>query len=102
MLSITIFIVAILQSLSFRINYQEYDGLATKTIETLRNQHVVMIGDSLMRYHYISLVYLLRFHHVIMQNIQPNPANEHQWESCPIFLRSTTNALLYPFATENF
>ncbi len=50
-----------------------------KLTETLKNQHLVMIGDSLTRYQYIALVYTLRYGHPVSQDIAPTPIyGEHR------------------------
>ncbi len=71
------------------------ETIVAKLIETLKNQHLVMIGDSLTRYQYIALVYALHYKHPISQDLLPNPVYEGTWGSWSEFLKKS-NELLAP------
>lgn len=63
----------------------------------LLNRHLVMIGDSLTRYQYMSLVYTLRHGHVVSPNMSPNIVQEKDWAGgWNEYYKSTTN-LLKPY-----
>ena len=52
-------------------------------LTALKNQHLVMIGDSLMRYQYMSLVYALE-HDYTYPASTPNPLREGDFKSIPL------------------
>jgi len=48
------------------------------------NQHIVMVGDSLMRYQYLSLLYLIQFNKFYTADTEPNILREkdlNNWEA---------------------
>ena len=50
-------------------------------IDAMRNKQIIMIGDSLMRFQYLSLVYLLRHKRFVALTMDPNPSEEDSWLS---------------------
>ena len=64
--------------------------------QLMDNQHVVMIGDCLMRYQYLSLVYLLTTNTFINPNVRPNILNELDFKGDWISFYNTTNQLFAP------
>lgn len=64
-------------------------------LDSLKNQHIVIMGDSLSRYHYISLVYHLRHSQPVSNLMAPSPVREKTWKSWNEFYTGTS-AGLYP------
>lgn len=64
-------------------------------IEAFRNQHIVFIGDSLSRYHYISFVYHLSHSQPLSEHVRPSPVREQTFDSW-IHFYDATNGFLYP------
>ncbi len=65
--------------------------LIPKLIDVLTNEHIVFVGDSLTRYQYISLVYMLRHQRSIDPKSNPNLVEEKTWKSWnDFFIQSTT------------
>ena len=61
----------------------------------LRNRHIVFIGDSLMRFQYLDLVYSLRHQNVVHPKMKPNFLEEGDWLTWNEFHKGT-NGLLSP------
>jgi hypothetical protein len=68
-------------------------SLIDRFIDKLRNKHIVMMGDSLMRYQYLALVFALRYHEFIKNDEKPNYLMEHQWGHWGVYLNKTNEAL---------
>jgi hypothetical protein len=64
--------------------------------EHLQNKRVVLIGDSLTRYQYLSLVYSLSTGHFLNTSLMPNPVVERSWPSWHEFY-ARTNEMFQPF-----
>ncbi len=64
-------------------------------VNSLKNQHIVILGDSLSRYHYVSLVYHLRHGQPMSQHMHPSPVREKTWKTWNDFYVGT-NGLLHP------
>ena len=103
---ILVVLVSVYISLTCAINsYQAppcYDNigecrleLGHKAIDTLQNKYLLMIGDSLTRYQYLSLVYTLRHRHPPDETMYPdmNEFTHKDWQ--PFF--ETTNSMLAPY-----
>ena len=63
--------------------------------ETLANQHIIMVGDSLMRYQYLSLVYAIKFGVRLVDSYSQNFVREKTWSNWPEFY-AMTNKMLRP------
>lgn len=63
--------------------------------QLLQHQHVVFMGNSLVRYTYLSLVYALKYRAFNTRKIQPNIVQEKTWRDWSTFY-AKTNALLAP------
>jgi len=61
-----------------------------------QGKHFVFIGDSLSRYLYLSVLYMLHHKHWLDTSMYPNPVEEKTYESWPIYFRST-NGLFDPY-----
>ncbi len=70
--------------------------IADKLTQSLKNQHLVMIGDSLSRYQYISLTYTLRHRHPVSREMSPNPVEGHSWGNWGEFFKFS-NGMLKPY-----
>jgi hypothetical protein len=68
-------------------------SLVDRFIDKLRSKHIVMIGDSLMRYQYLALVFALRHHEFIKNDEKPNYLVEHHWGHWGVYLNKTNEAL---------
>lgn len=79
---------------------EDNDGLrSTKHVDresAFANRHIVLIGDSITRYIYISLLYMLHHKHWIEPTMLPNPVEEKTYESWPIFY-GAIDGLFYPY-----
>jgi len=69
--------------------------LAHKAIATLKNKYLLMIGDSLTRYQYLSLVYTLRHRMPPQTTMYPN-MNENTHGEWMTFFKNT-NRVLAPY-----
>lgn len=56
-------------------------GLPQRLAQVLGNKHLVMIGDSLSRYQYISLAYMLTHRNILSPDMHPSIVNEHTWKN---------------------
>ncbi len=63
--------------------------------ELLDNQNIVMVGDSLMRYQYLSLVYLTHTYALYPENLWPSILWEKGFDSWVQFFNAS-NMLLFP------
>ena len=63
--------------------------------QKLANKHLVMMGDSLMRYQYMSLVYALKFEKLVKDKGTEDFCIESTWDSW-IRYYNTTNSILQP------
>ena len=70
--------------------------LVNTTISVPKNLHLVMLGDSLTRFQYLSFVYFIRYGKWIDPDMLPNPTWEHTYESWNIF-SNLTSAMLSPY-----
>jgi len=59
----------------------------------MNNQHIMMIGDSLMRYQFLSLVYLLHKGYFVPENDRPNILMEKTYGSWDSFYNGVTKVL---------
>ena len=66
------------------------DTIGTNVFE---NRHIVMIGDSLMRYQYISLVYFLRHKYFVHNDTTPNILLEQTWNNWQEYMRGASHLL---------
>ena len=64
--------------------------------QVLKDSHVVFVGDSVTRYQYLSLVYMLRHGHVLSPSMKPNLVYEKDYPSW-IDFHITSNAILSPY-----
>ena len=64
-------------------------------VENLANRHIIMVGDSLMRYQYLSLIYAVKFGVKLNDSDSKNFVREKTWSSWPEFYM-TTNKILRP------
>lgn len=60
------------------------------------NQHIVMMGDCLMRYQYLSLVYLLTTNTFLSPDVHPNILNELEFNGDWISFYDTSSKLFAP------
>ena len=63
--------------------------------DLMDNQNIVMVGDSLMRYQYLSLVYLAHTRKLYPENAKPSILWEKGFDSWVQFFNAS-NLLLYP------
>lgn len=61
--------------------------------KTFANKHIVMVGDSLTRYQYLSLVYTLQYQKLLSKAMMPNLVEENSWSNWPAFYEGTTSLL---------
>ena len=61
-----------------------------------KDKHVVIIGDSISRYLYVALVYVLHHKHWLEPLMLPNPVEERTYESWPIYF-GAIDGMLYPY-----
>lgn len=81
---------------SHKIHHRDYDNLLHRMTTLLSKEHIVMMGDSLMRYQYISMAYILKHRQLLLKTVHPNPVEEKQWPSFNDFYLGT-NGLLSPY-----
>lgn len=62
-------------------------------VKQLNSKRLFMVGDSLMRYSYLALVYALKFQDKSKDSMEPNPVRETSWKSWFDFYNSTHNML---------
>lgn len=99
-----IFVIGLQHSIGIDGNYWDcfknakscLKNLPQNLTEMLRNRHLVMVGDSLTRYQYISLVYALRHGNVVSPLMHPNIVQERDWSGWNDFFLNS-NKLLKPF-----
>ena len=61
-----------------------------------KNKHIIIIGDSISRYLYVALVYMLHHKHWLESSMLPNPVEERTYESWPIYF-GATDGMFYPY-----
>ena len=88
------FLSAISVPVQFHRKY--YEQVPHELVKTLRNKSVLMVGDSLMRYHYLTVVYNLRHRTLIHADMTPNTVEEFTWGSYNTFFKGSTD-LLAPY-----
>jgi hypothetical protein len=71
------------------------DDLGRKAVETLKDKYVLMIGDSLTRYQYTSLVYTLRHRYPPLPSMYPD-MNEFTHDGWNAFFKES-NDMLAPY-----
>ena len=71
------------------------ENLGRKTTETLKGKYLLMIGDSLTRYQYLSLVYTLRHQNPPHVHMNPNMNENTHGEWIQFF--KTSNRVLAPY-----
>lgn len=72
-----------LRRMSGSKDFELYEQFKSLT-DGLRNKHIVMIGDSLMRYQYVSLVHFLHYHEFNVdhhENMDINPTLSYAYNS---------------------
>ena len=62
----------------------------------LQNKHLIFLGDSLTRYQYLNLLYLLTERNYLNNYVEPNVVNEHSYSNWTQFYLST-NSLFAPY-----
>ena len=70
--------------------------LFTNLLQNLKGKSVLMIGDSLMRYHYLAMAYLLRHHHPVSKTLMPSIIQQSTWPDFQDFLIGS-KSLLFPY-----
>ena len=80
-----------------RLLYEDFESFGKRLQYglSLDNQHIVMIGDSMMRYQYLALAYLVHSHSVFTPENQPMVLVEQLFDSWLDF-HKYTNKVLYP------
>lgn len=76
-----------------KFHHHDFEALPHRLVHALRNQSIVLFGDSLMRYHYIAMMYMVRHHQLLLKSMHPNLVIEHQWPSFTTFYHATTGML---------
>lgn len=71
------------------------ENLGKKATEALKNKYLLMIGDSLTRYQYLSLVYTLRHQNPSHVHMNPNMNENTHGERIQFF--KTSNQVLAPY-----
>jgi len=81
------------RSFCYHDEQQQHSGTAhmtqTERDRVFEGKHFVFIGDSLSRYIYLSILYMLHHKHWLDASMYPNPVEEKTYDSWPIFFRST-------------
>eukprot|EP01032_Pedospumella_encystans_P020019 gene20019-22753_t len=97
-LCLATYILVLLALVQARLMFDEL-GMSTLHAQhyskLMDNQHIVMIGDSLMRYQYLSLVYLINTNTFYPANKKPGILWEGDHKSWNLFYNAT-NFALYP------
>lgn len=65
-------------------------------VNILRNKHLIFMGDSITRYQYIDLVYLITFQEYLIDSDTLNPVNEHTFQDWNTYY-AYTNEKLSPY-----
>lgn len=88
----------LLQFLSFFVacTCGSFEPLTDEFQQMFRGKHLVFIGDALMKYQYLSLVYLLRHHQPASRRMVPNLVYGASWGNIHQF-HLGSEALLNPF-----
>ena len=71
-------------------------GLGNKAVQFYSNKKVLFIGDSLTRYQYLSLCYILRHREAQRKETYPSVVQENTWDGWPAFFNGSSN-MLYPY-----
>ena len=71
-------------------------GLGSKAVQFYSNKQVLFIGDSLTRYQYLSLCYILRHRKAQRKETYPSVLQENTWDGWPAFFIGSSN-MLYPY-----
>lgn len=73
-----------------------YSDLPDRLAIAAKQFNIVMVGDSVTRYQYLSMAYMLRYKKLLLPAIRPNLVEHHQWKTWDDFYAGG-NALLKPF-----
>ena len=71
------------------------DSLNVLSLRRLTNKHLIFVGDSLMRFQYLALVYLVKFKTIPLDDVIPNFFVVKTWNGWNNFFNGT-NAMLRP------
>eukprot|EP00854_Cymbomonas_tetramitiformis_P028796 gene28796-35753_t len=102
MISKCIALTSLLVTLGFEITgltlQRESSRFTSSLSEKVRGGNVppssiIFIGDSVIRYQYLSLVYFLKNRHWIGRHQRPNPIEEQTYDSWEDFYNQTSKAL---------
>jgi hypothetical protein len=78
-------------------DYSQYNTFEHRLIHKFRQflhgQHLIMIGDSLTRYLYVSLTYALKYNRFNIDTIRPNIVKEKEWPTWFSYYNGTTTIL---------
>jgi hypothetical protein len=83
----------------FQSNEQQQLHIHSSQVEidsAFKNKHIIIIGDSISRYLYVALVYMLHHKHWLESAMLPNPVEERTYESWPIYF-GATDGMFYPY-----
>lgn len=85
-----------------RLAYFEFEPMhpnATELSKLMNNRHIVIVGDSLLRYQYLSLVYLVHYSTFYSNDERPNMVMEHSFSGVRKWVDffEFSNQLFYPF-----
>lgn len=97
-LACAVYLVAVVDA---RLSYSEFQPMqpsAQELSKSMDNQHLVIVGDSLLRYQYLSLVYLIHNGTFYPNDERPNMVLEHSFSGAKQWLDffEFGNRLFYP------
>ena len=75
----------------------DYHNLTHRMTTAAQKYNIVMIGDSLMRYQYISMAYMLRHKQLLLPSMHPNLVEEPQWNNDFNQFFQGVNYALHPY-----
>ena len=73
-------------------------GLGNKAVQYYSNKKILFMGDSLTRYQYLSLCYILRHRKPQHKETYPSVVQENTWHGWPAFFNGSSN-MLHPYET---
>ena len=78
-----------------RLLYRDFETseIVSEHSKLMNNQHIVMMGDSLMRYQYLSLVHLVHTDSFVQQDSHPNMLWEKDFNNFSEFYSFTSEKL---------
>jgi len=74
----------------YHVNLEKDKHLINRFLESMRGQHIIFIGDSLMRFQVFSLLYAIKYLHFMTEDIKPNPMYRHGYATNHDFFVNST------------